>query len=137
MGRPFCGYAQLMRLGAVAYIVPDYDAGIAFFTALGWTLAEDIDQGRKRWVTVTDGHLRLVLARAEGQTQKAAIGAQFAGRVGLFMMSRDFATDAARIRAAGGVFEEEPRRESYGTVAVWRDPWGTRWDLIEPAEPTD
>lgn len=120
-----------MQLGAVAYIVPDYDAGIVFFCALGWQVSADIDQGRKRWVTVTDGRIALVLAQADGAEQTAAIGNQFAGRVGLFMYTDDFARDAARIEAAGGVFQEAPRHEAYGTVAVWVDPWGTRWDLIE------
>ncbi|WP_371155395.1 VOC family protein [Jannaschia sp. 2305UL9-9] len=122
-----------MRLGGTAYIVPDYDAGISFFTALGWQVTADVDQGRKRWVTVSDGAMTLVLARAEGAVQSAAIGNQFAGRVGLFLHTDDFAGAAARITAAGGTFEETPRREPYGTVAVWSDPWGTRWDLIEPA----
>ncbi|MDB2406910.1 VOC family protein [Jannaschia sp.] len=121
-----------MKLTAFAYLVPDYDAGIAFFTALGWRLTADEDQGRKRWVTVSDGTIELVLARAEG-AQRAAIGNQFGGRVGLFLRTDVFATAAARIEAAGGIFEEAPRTESYGRVAVWRDPWGTRWDLIEPA----
>lgn len=123
-----------MRLTAIAYLVPDYDAGIAFFVdGLGWTLTADEDQGRKRWVTVSDGTMTLVLAQAKGETQRATVGAQFGGRVGLFLRTDDFARDAARIVAAGGVFEEAPRSESYGTVAVWRDPFGTRWDLIEPA----
>ncbi|GIT89942.1 extradiol dioxygenase [Jannaschia pagri] len=126
-----------LTLGAFAYIVPDYDAGIAFFTALGWRLAEDVDQGHKRWVTVTDGHIKLVLAQADGPAQRAAIGAQFAGRVGLFLYTDDFAAAAARIVAAGGQFQEAPRRESYGTVAVWTDPWGTRWDLIEATSGQD
>ncbi|WGH79317.1 VOC family protein [Jannaschia ovalis] len=122
-----------MRLGAVALIVPDYDPAIAFFTAIGFTLTADEDQGRKRWVTVAAGATRLVLARADGAAQRAVIGQQFAGRVGLFLETGDFDGDAARIVAAGGRFEEVPRRESYGRVAVWRDPWGNRWDLIQPA----
>ena len=121
-----------MRLGAIAYVVPDYDAAIAFFVAgLGWTLTADIDEGRKRWVTVRAGGIDLVLARADSPDQAAAIGKQFGGRVGLFLETDDFNRDRARIAAAGGIFEEEPRREPYGLVAVWRDPWGTRWDLIE------
>ena len=122
-----------MRLGALAYIVPDYDAGIALFIALGWRLTADEDQGRKRWATVSDGRIDLVLARADTAEQRAAIGNQFGGRVGLFLHTDDFAATAARIEAAGGTFEEAPRREPYGTVAVWRDPFGTRWDLIQPA----
>jgi predicted enzyme related to lactoylglutathione lyase len=123
-----------VRLGAVALIVPDYDSAIAFFVeGLGLTLTADEDQGPKQWVTVRAGATDLVLARADGAEQQAAIGRQFAGRVGLFLMTEDFARDAARIVAAGGTFEEAPRQETYGMVAVWRDPWGNRWDLIAPS----
>lgn len=123
-----------MRLAAVALIVPEYDPAIAFFRAIGFTLLADEDQGAKRWVVLEAGGARIVLARAAGDQQRAAIGQQFAGRVGLFLETDDFRRDAARIVAAGGRFEEAPRREPYGTVAVWRDPWGNRADLIEPAE---
>ena len=121
-----------MRLGHVALLVPDYDAALAFFVGgLGWTCTADEDQGRKRWVTVVPpgGGCGLVIARAEG-AQARAIGEQFGGRVGLFLHSDNFDGAAALITAAGGTFEEAPRRESYGIVAVWRDPWGNRWDLI-------
>jgi catechol 2,3-dioxygenase-like lactoylglutathione lyase family enzyme len=122
-------------IGAVSLIVPGYDQAIAFFRdALGFRLVQDIDQGRKRWVTMEPpgGGTRLVLARAEGD-QAAGIGAQGFGRVWLFYQTDDFARDAARLVAAGAVFEEAPRDEPYGRVAVWRDPWGNRWDLIQPA----
>lgn len=120
-------------LYAISLIVPDYDKAIRFFCdGLGWTLCEDIPQGPKRWVTVAGPQgARLVLARAEGAEQVAAIGTQGAGRVWLFLATDDFDRDAARIRAAGGQFEEPPRDEPYGRVAVWRDPWGNRWDLIQ------
>ena len=123
-----------MRLALVALLVPDYDDALRFFVdGLGWSCTADEDQGRKRWVTVRpEGGAHLLLARAEG-AQRAAIGRQFGGRVGLFLHTDDFGRDAARIEAAGGAFEEAPRREPYGTVAVWRDPWGNRWDLIQPA----
>ena len=123
------------RLGAIALIVPDYDDAIRFFTAAGFRLTADIDQGRKRWVTVEPPGrgCRLVLARADTPDQQAAIGAQGAGRVWLFLETDDFAATAARLTAAGAVFEETPRHEPYGTVAVWRDPFGNRWDLIQPA----
>lgn len=123
------------RLGAVALIVPDYDHAIRFFTAAGFTLTADLDQGRKRWVTVEPpgGGCRLVLARADTPDQQAAIGAQGAGRVWLFLETDDFAATAAQLTAAGAVFEESPRHEPYGTVAIWRDPFGNRWDLIQPA----
>ena len=121
------------RLGALALLVPDYDAAIFFFVSvMGFRLTADIDQGRKRWVTVEPpgGGAALVLARAEVPGQVAAIGKQAGGRVFLFLETDDFARDHARMTAAGIVFEEEPRHEAYGTVAVWRDPFGNRWDLI-------
>lgn len=124
------------RLISVALVVPDYDTAIAFFCdVMGFRLTADLDQGRKRWVTVQPpgGGAQLVLAQAEGTQQQAAIGDQGGGRVWLFLETDDFSRDHARMTAAGVVFEESPRHEPYGTVAVWRDPWGNRWDLIEPA----
>ena len=123
------------RLTAVALVVPDYDPAIRFFCdVLGFSLVEDIPQGDKRWVTVepSGGGVRLLLARAEGTRQAASVGDQAGGRVWLFLQTDDFARDHARMLAAGVEFEEEPRHEIYGIVAVWRDPWGNRWDLIQP-----
>jgi catechol 2,3-dioxygenase-like lactoylglutathione lyase family enzyme len=125
------------RIAALALVVPDYDPAIRFFCdVMGFRLIEDIPQGPKRWVTVEPpgGGVRLVLAKAEGARQAAAVGDQAGGRVWLFLQTDDFARDHARMQAAGVVFEEAPRREVYGTVAVWRDPFGNRWDLIGPAE---
>ncbi len=124
------------RITGVAVVVPDYDAGIEFFcTVMGFRLIDDIDQGAKRWVTVepAGGGVRLILARAEGAVQQASIGNQAGGRVWLFLETDDFARDHARMTAAGVEFEEAPRHEVYGIVAVWRDPFGNRWDLIQPA----
>ncbi|MBL9061455.1 VOC family protein [Tabrizicola sp.] len=123
-------------ISAIALVVPDYEAGLAFYVGkLGFRLVDDIDQGRKRWVVVEPpgGGTRLVLARAEGAEQKAAIGNQAGGRVFLFLETDDFARDHAAMLAAGVRFEEAPRHEPYGSVAVWRDPFGNRWDLIGPA----
>jgi catechol 2,3-dioxygenase-like lactoylglutathione lyase family enzyme len=122
------------RLGALALLVPDYDAAILFFVSvMGFRLTADIDQGRKRWVTVEPpgGGAHLVLARADGPEQRAAVGKQAGDRVFLFLETDDFARDHARMTAAGVLFEEALRVEPYGTVAVWRDPFGNRWDLIE------
>lgn len=124
-----------LRLAALALIVPDYDAALAFYCdRLGFDLIEDIDQGRKRWVTIAapGGGSQLVVARADTPAQQAAIGNQGAGRVWLFLQTDDFARDQALILKAGAVFEEHPRHEPYGIVAVWRDPFGNRWDLIQP-----
>jgi catechol 2,3-dioxygenase-like lactoylglutathione lyase family enzyme len=123
------------RISAVALVVPDYDPAIDFYVGkLGFRLVEDVDQGRKRWVTVEPpgGGTRLVLARAEGAEQIGAIGRQAGGRVFLFLTTDDFARDHAAMTAAGVRFEEAPRHEPYGTVAVWCDPFGNRWDLIGP-----
>lgn len=123
------------RISAIALVVPDYEAGLAFYVGkLGFRLVQDIDQGRKRWVVVEPpgGGARLVLARAEGEAQVAAIGNQAGGRVFLFLQTDDFARNYALMLAAGIAFEEAPRHEPYGSVAVWRDPFGNRWDLIGP-----
>ena len=122
-------------LHAVSLVVPDYDAAIAFYcTTLGWQLAEDIDQGHKRWVRILPpgaSQGSLILARATDRRQEGAIGNQFGGRVGLFLTTDDFARDHAAMCAKGVHFEEEPRQEPYGTVAVWQDPFGNRWDLLQ------
>lgn len=123
------------RISAIALVVPDYDEGLAFYVGtLRFRLVQDLDQGHKRWVVVepSGGGVRLVLARAEGADQVAAIGNQAGGRVFLFLETDDFVSDHAAMLGAGVVFEEAPRHEPYGTVAVWRDPFGNRWDLIGP-----
>ena len=127
-----------MRLASLSLIVPDYDAAIAFYCGqMGFLLLKDEDQGRKRWVEVQPpgGGPKFVLARADGPAQAAAVGQQGAGRVWLFLQTDDFARDHARLSAAQGItFEEDPRHEPYGTVAVFRDVFGNRWDLIQPAD---
>jgi catechol 2,3-dioxygenase-like lactoylglutathione lyase family enzyme len=123
------------RLAMTTLVVPDYDAGVAFCVdALGLDLIEDTDMGGgKRWVVVgsEDGG-RLLLARAANDAQSAAIGNQAGGRVGFFAHTDDFAGTQARLVDAGVMFHEQPRHESFGTVAVFSDPFGNRWDLIEP-----
>lgn len=126
------------RLALVSLIVPDYDAALAFFDAIGFECREDTDLGGgKRWVRIAPpgAETEILLARARGPQQEAAVGAQGGGRVWLFLETADFAADHARLVAAGAVFEEPPRDETYGRVAVWRDPWGNRWDLVEFATP--
>ena len=123
------------KLGAVALIVRDYDEAIAFYVGkLGFDLIEDTRMGDKRWVLVgpKGGQTRLLLAQAAAPDQVAAIGAQFAGRVGLFLNTDNFARDHAAYIAAGVKFLETPRYEPYGTVAVFEDLYGNKWDLIEP-----
>ena len=125
-------------LWAITLVVPDYDAAIAFYVGkLGFILAEDIAQhsesGPKRWVRIVPpgGGCSLVLGRAVGAGQQAAIGNQTGGRVGFFLQTDDFERDHAAMLAKGVIFEEAPRREPYGIVAVWRDPFGNRWDLLQ------
>ena len=122
-----------MHLSAITLIVPDYDAGIDFYCGvMGFDLTEDVDQGRKRWVRVTPpgAQTGFILARADDDQQKAAIGKQGAGRVWLFLKVDDFTAEFDRLTTAGVTFEEEPRHEPYGKVAVFRDPFGNRWDLL-------
>ncbi|MEL7690640.1 VOC family protein [Citromicrobium bathyomarinum] len=119
------------------FLVPDYDEAIAFFRdALDFKLVEDSDVGGgKRWVVVAGASGgRLLLARATDDRQRATIGQQTGGRVGWFLQSDDFASDHSRMAAWGVEFTEQPRQEAYGTVAVFKDPWGNAWDLIEHRE---
>ncbi|WP_253853634.1 VOC family protein [Prauserella alba] len=133
-----------MRLGLVSLIVRDYDEAIDFFVrAVGFELVEDspatTNDGRpKRWVVVRPPNAEsgILLARADGAEQRAAVGEQFAGRVGLFLDVDDadtFDATYARMRAAGVEFVSPPRAEPYGRVAVWWDVAGNRWDLRGPS----
>lgn len=124
-------------LGLVALVVRDYDEAIAFYVhTLGFTLVEDTplpEQG-KRWVVVAPAGAReahLLLARAVGAEQEACIGNQTGGRVFLFVYTDDFWRDFHTYQARGVVFVRPPRTESYGTVAVFQDLYGNRWDLIQ------
>src|SRR5215217_2455809 len=127
-----------MHLQLVTVVVEEYEPAIRFFRdALGFDLVEDspslTNDGRtKRWVVVRPPGARtgLLLARADGETQRGAVGEQFAGRVGLFLRVDDFDATVARMRSAGVVFVSEPREEPYGRVAVFVDVAGNRWDLL-------
>jgi catechol 2,3-dioxygenase-like lactoylglutathione lyase family enzyme len=121
----------------VALVVRDYDEAIAFYTGkLGFTLVEDTYQPEqdKRWVVVAPPGSRgtnLLLARASTPEQERFIGNQAGGRVFLFLSTDDFWRDHARMLALGITFVREPRVEPYGTVAVFEDLYGNRWDLLE------
>ena len=132
------------RIALFTLVVDDYDAAIAFYVgALGFELREDklLDVGPrgegKRWVVVAPpgAETGLLLARADGDAQRARIGDQTGGRVGFFLYTDDFHRDHAAMSAAGVRFLETPRTEAYGTVAVFADPYGNKWDLLEPASP--
>ncbi|MFE3251715.1 VOC family protein [Streptomyces sp. NPDC059209] len=127
------------HIALVTLVVRDYDEALAFYTGpLGFELIEDTDRGDgSRWVVVRPrgGGAALLLARAADGTQRASVGAQTGGRVGFFLHTDDFARDHARMTAAGVRFLEEPRHEPYGSVAVFEDLYGNRWDLLQPTAP--
>jgi catechol 2,3-dioxygenase-like lactoylglutathione lyase family enzyme len=127
------------RIGAITYLVPDYDEAIASFThLLGFRLVEDTPLGDgKRWVLVSPpgGGPLLLLAKADGPKQAAAIGTQAGGRVFLFLHTDDFEADHRAMLARGVRFREQPRHEAYGTVAVFEDGYGTPWDLLQLRPP--
>ena len=103
----------------------------------GLDLVEDRNEGHKRWVVVRPrgAETGILLAEPSTDDQRARVGRQLGGRVGFFLHTDDFAADHARMSSAGVRFLEAPRREPYGTVAVWEDPWGNTWDLLQPAPP--
>ncbi len=117
-------------------VVRDYDEALDFYRdKLGFSVVADTPLGGgKRWVAIEalGGGARLLMARAEGNDQQDAIGNQTGGRVGFFLETDDFARDHAAFLAAGVVFLEQPRHEPYGSVAVFEDLYGNKWDLIEP-----
>jgi catechol 2,3-dioxygenase-like lactoylglutathione lyase family enzyme len=125
------------RLSLTTLLVRDYDEAIAFYVGkLGFELREDTWlTAEKRWVVVGPPRdLRgLLLARAVGDRQHQAVGAESGGRVFLFLETDDFARDYATYLERGIQFTEPPRLEPYGTVAVFEDVYGNRWDLIQPA----
>jgi catechol 2,3-dioxygenase-like lactoylglutathione lyase family enzyme len=122
-------------IGHVTYLVRDYDEGIAYFTGkLGFKLVEDTRlSADKRWVLVApgEGGTSLLLAKASTPAQLASVGNQAGGRVFLFLHSDDFQRDYAAMTARGVKFIEPPRHEPYGTVAVFQDLHGNKWDLLE------
>ena len=135
------------HLGLVTIIVDSYDTAIDYFTnKLGFVLHEDSPATKtgsseaKRWVVIKRPGQRLpaetgiVLAQADGPEQQAIIGKQWAGRVGMFLYVDDFDAEHQRMQAAGVEFIEEPRVESYGKFAVFRDLFGNKWDLLQPYE---
>jgi catechol 2,3-dioxygenase-like lactoylglutathione lyase family enzyme len=123
-------------LAKLALVVRDYDEAIAWFRdVLGFELVEDRPTGPdKRWVVVRPqgSACALLLARAATEVQAQAIGRQAGGRVFLFLETDDFHRDYEAYRARGVNFREAPRREAFGTVAVFEDLYGNPWDLIGP-----
>ena len=124
------------HLSSIALLVRDYDEAIRFFTqALRFVLLEDEHRGAgKRWVRVSPsaGGAALLLARAATPEQERAIGNQSGGRVFMFLRTDDFDADFEHMKAHGVRFTESPRHETYGTVVVFLDLYGNKWDLIGP-----
>jgi catechol 2,3-dioxygenase-like lactoylglutathione lyase family enzyme len=123
-------------IAAVALVVRDYDEAVHFYThALGFVVIEDTQlPGGKRWVTIRPcgGGTALLLARATSPEQEARVGDQTGGRVFLFLQTDDFWRDYHEMLSRGIRFAEEPRVEIYGTVVVFFDLYGNRWDLVGP-----
>ena len=125
------------KIATIALLVADYDDAIVYYRdTLGFTLIADTPLGPgKRWVLGAPPGgtgARLLLAQADGANQRAAIGNQTGGRVMLFLETDEFAGDFARLSEKGVTFLEAPRHEAYGSVAVFVDLYGNKWDLIEP-----
>jgi catechol 2,3-dioxygenase-like lactoylglutathione lyase family enzyme len=124
----------------ITYLVHDYDEAIEFFVEkLGFDLIEDTcleqELPGKRWIVVkprgTEG-CSLLLAKAVGVMQTSSVGNQSGDRVFLFLHTDDFWRDYETMKASRIIFLEAPRKEAYGTVAVFEDLYGNKWDLIEP-----
>jgi catechol 2,3-dioxygenase-like lactoylglutathione lyase family enzyme len=130
---------SIRSLFLVTLVVDDYDRALDFYCGImGFDLVSDTSlEATKRWVVVRppggEG-AALLLARADGDAETAAIGNQTAGRVSFFLKTDDFAGDHARLSTKGVRFIEEPRHEAYGTVAVFEDCYGNLWDLIQHAD---
>jgi catechol 2,3-dioxygenase-like lactoylglutathione lyase family enzyme len=132
---------MLQSLAAITVLVPSYEDGLAFFRDVpGFVVLEDAPLSpTKRWVFVAqspDAGAAIVLAVPSGEPQRTRIGDRTGGRVGFFLHSRDFWTDYNNLLRRGVNFLETPRHEPYGLVAVFADPWGGKWDLLQPGSGT-
>ena len=124
-------------IGLVSLLVRDYDEAIEFYVGqLGFAVVEDtyIAAQDKRWVVVAPPEskgARLLLAKAVGEEHTSRIGNQTGGRVFLFLYTNDLDRDVHALKAKGIEFVREPKAESYGTVAVFKDLYGNLWDLLQ------
>jgi catechol 2,3-dioxygenase-like lactoylglutathione lyase family enzyme len=121
----------------VALLVDNYDDAIDFYTnKLQFELLEDTPLADgKRWVQISPPNstgTRLLLAQASSTQQSESVGCQAGGRVFLFLQTDDFWRDYQAMRSKGVSFKEAPREEAYGTVAVFEDLYGNKWDLLQP-----
>ena len=124
-------------LALVSLVVKNYDEAITFYVEkLGFDLVDDTYQPEqdKRWVVVRPPNgtgASLLLAQAFGDHQADFIGNQSGGRVFLFLQTDNFWRDYEIYKSRGVEFVRDPKDETYGTVAVFKDLYGTLWDLIE------
>jgi lactoylglutathione lyase len=124
------------RISNIALVVENYDDAIEFYTQkLNFELIENTDLGGgKRWVQIsppnTEG-TNILLAKASNEQQQQSIGNQAGGRVFLFLQTNDFWRDYEYMKSQGVEFTEQPRVEEYGTVVVFKDLYGTKWDLLQ------
>jgi len=128
----------MQSLGMVSLVVADYDEALAFYVGkLGFTLIEDsfVPEQNKRWVVIEPpgavGGAKLLLARGVNPEQVSRVGNQTGGRVFLFLYTDDFWRDFNAYKAKGVEFAREPSEAPYGTVAVFKDLYGTLWDLVQ------
>jgi catechol 2,3-dioxygenase-like lactoylglutathione lyase family enzyme len=129
----------MQTLGLVSLVVREYDEALAFYVGkLGFTLIEDsfVPEQNKRWVVIeppgaSGGGAKLLLARGSNAEQQSRIGNQTGGRVFLFLYTDDFWRDFNDYKAKGVEFVREPSEAPYGTVAVFKDLYGTMWDLVQ------
>jgi uncharacterized glyoxalase superfamily protein PhnB len=122
-------------LGMIAIVVDDYDSAIThYINDLGFTLIEDTALApEKRWVVIAPSNegAKILLAKASNEVQSAAIGNSTGGRVGFFLYTTNFLQTYESYKYKGIEFMEEPRKEAYGHVVVFKDKYGNKWDLIE------
>jgi catechol 2,3-dioxygenase-like lactoylglutathione lyase family enzyme len=129
----------MQRLGLVSLVVRDYDEALAFYVGkLGFTLVEDsfVAEQNKRWVVIeppgaSSQGAKLLLARGANPEQASRIGNQTGGRVFLFLYTDDFWRDFEDYKSRGVEFVRDPSEAPYGTVAVFKDLYGTLWDLVQ------
>jgi catechol 2,3-dioxygenase-like lactoylglutathione lyase family enzyme len=124
------------QIGNISIVVDDYDDALEFYIEkLQFVLINDIALGEgKRWVEVSPPNsngTHLLFSKANTEEQKRAVGNQSGGRVFLFLHTNDFWRDYKHMKASGVVFDEEPRVEEYGTVVVFQDLYGNKWDLLQ------
>jgi len=119
----------------IAIVVDDYDSAIThYINDLGFTLIEDTALApEKRWVVIAPSNegAKILLAKASNEVQSAAIGNSTGGRVGFFLYTTNFLQTYESYKSKGLEFMEEPRKEAYGHVVVFKDKYGNKWDLIE------